>query len=305
MDRGAAGRGDRRRADRAGRGGPPARSGGWSRWCWRPGPVAGAAVREWHHVRLFSRWGELVDPAAEKLLAPTGWPAPDPDAYPTGAEWAQQYLQPLADALGDRVRYGARVVGVARRGWDRVVDAGRGSRAADRARADATRGEERITARAVVDASGTWTQPNPLGGDGLPALGEDAAADRIALPGARPDRPGGPRPLRRQADRGRRQRALRADGAGRVRRARRAGARHPGRLAAAPRRDRQHLRRRRRRPAARPRRPGQRAARGRRRRAHHDGDRVPHRRRRRTEDGRLCWSRSTGAGSTRSTRSSR
>ena len=40
-------------------------------------------------------------------------------------------------------------------------------------------GEERITARAVVDASGTWGLPNPLGGDGLPALGEQAAADRI------------------------------------------------------------------------------------------------------------------------------
>ncbi len=36
------------------------------------GPAAGASVRQWHHVRLFSRWGELVDPAAEKLLAPTG-----------------------------------------------------------------------------------------------------------------------------------------------------------------------------------------------------------------------------------------
>ena len=35
------------------------------------GPAAGASVRQWHHVRLFSRWGELVDPAAEKLLAQT------------------------------------------------------------------------------------------------------------------------------------------------------------------------------------------------------------------------------------------
>ena len=54
------------------------------------GPSAGTAVREWHHVRLFSRWGELVDPAAEKLLAPTGWQAPDADRYPTGAEWAER-----------------------------------------------------------------------------------------------------------------------------------------------------------------------------------------------------------------------
>ncbi|MHA6617250.1 NAD(P)-binding domain-containing protein [Pseudonocardia sp. DLS-67] len=142
------------------------------------GPAAGAAVREWHHVRLFSRWGELVDTAGEKLLAPTGWQAPDADRYPTGQEWADQYLQPLADALGDQVRYGARVVGVARRGWDRVVDAARASEPLT-VRVETTDGEERITARAVIDASGTWGLPNPLGGDGLPAVGEHAAAERI------------------------------------------------------------------------------------------------------------------------------
>ncbi|MGH3587897.1 MAG: NAD(P)-binding domain-containing protein, partial [Pseudonocardia sp.] len=142
------------------------------------GPVAGAAVREWHHVRLFSRWGELIDTAGEKLLAPARWRAPDPGRYPTGREWAAQYLQPLADALGDRVRYGARVMGVARRGWDRVVDTARGSEPLT-VRVESAAGEERITARAVIDASGTWGLPNPLGGDGLPALGEHAAADRI------------------------------------------------------------------------------------------------------------------------------
>jgi len=143
------------------------------------GSAAGASVRQWHHVRLFSRWGELVDPAAEKLLAPTGWRSADPDTYPTGAEWAEHYLQPLADVLGQRVRFGARVVGVARQGRDRVVDAGR-DREPLTVHVRTTNGEERITARAVVDASGTWTTPNPLGADGLPALGEAAAADRIA-----------------------------------------------------------------------------------------------------------------------------
>ena len=32
----------------------------------------------------------------------------------------------------------------------------------------------------MVDASGTWRQPNPLGADGYPALGEREHADRIA-----------------------------------------------------------------------------------------------------------------------------
>jgi cation diffusion facilitator CzcD-associated flavoprotein CzcO len=143
------------------------------------GLSAGTSVREWHHVRLFSRWAELVDPAAEKLLAPTGWQAPDTDRYPTGAEWVERYLQPLADVLGDRVRYGTRVMGVARQGRDRVVDTDRETEPLT-VHVTTADGEERITARAVVDASGTWGGPNPLGGDGLPALGERAAADRIA-----------------------------------------------------------------------------------------------------------------------------
>ena len=132
--------------------------------------------------------GELVDSAAEKLLAPTGWVAPDPDRYPTGREWAEEYLQPLAEALGDRVRYGSRVVGVARRGWDLVVDSGRETEPLT-VHVVPTAGEERITARAVVDASGTWARPNPLGADGWPALGEPPRPTGSAT-ACRPHRPG-------------------------------------------------------------------------------------------------------------------
>ncbi|NEC11519.1 NAD(P)-binding domain-containing protein [Streptomyces sp. SID8014] len=143
------------------------------------GQKAGAAVREWTHVRLFSTWGEVVDPAAEKLLAPTGWTRPDPATYPSGGDWAEQYLQPLADVLGDRVRLGAAVTGVSRTGRDRIVDAGREQQpfVVHFTRADGR--EERVFARSVIDASGTWATPSPAGGSGLPALGERAAANRI------------------------------------------------------------------------------------------------------------------------------
>ncbi|CAM3346589.1 NAD(P)-binding domain-containing protein [Kibdelosporangium persicum] len=133
------------------------------------GPVAGSAVAQWNHVRLFSRWSELVDPAAARLLEPAGWRRPDGETYPTGREWAELYLRPLAKALGERVRFGTRVTGVTRRGRDRVVDAGR-----DTEPFTVHAGDERIEAQAVIDASGTWTSPNPLGGDGLPAVGEQA-----------------------------------------------------------------------------------------------------------------------------------
>ncbi|CAM04245.1 pyridine nucleotide-disulfide oxidoreductase [Saccharopolyspora erythraea NRRL 2338] len=146
------------------------------------GSQAGASVREWGHVRLFSQWSELIDPAAARLLDQHGWQRPDPAGYPTGADWVAGYLQPLAAALGARVRFNARVSGVARRGRDRVVDAGREAEPLTVHVATAD-GDERITARAVIDASGTWGSPNPLGGDGLPALGEHAASERITYRG--------------------------------------------------------------------------------------------------------------------------
>ncbi|WP_326648150.1 NAD(P)-binding domain-containing protein [Streptomyces sp. NBC_01750] len=144
------------------------------------GDGAGSAVREWSHVRLFSTWAELVDPAAEKLLAPTGWTAPDGATYPTGGDWAAQYLQPLADTLGDAVRFGARVTGVSRLGRDRVVDVDRDQQPLTVHILNTDGTEERITAGAVIDASGTWSTPSPIGGDGLPALGERTASDRIS-----------------------------------------------------------------------------------------------------------------------------
>ncbi len=86
------------------------------------GPAS--AVAEWGHVRLFSAWPELVDAASARLLEPTGWKRPT-SGYPTGAEWIERYLAPLAAALGERVRYDARVVAVSRKGRDRLVDADR------------------------------------------------------------------------------------------------------------------------------------------------------------------------------------
>lgn len=139
------------------------------------GETPAAAVKAWGHVRMFSPWSELVDPGGARLLAPSGWVAP-PQGYPTGAEWVDLYLAPLARTLGDRVRYGTRVVGVSRRGRDRLVSAGRDEQPFVIHVEDATGTEERFDARAVLDASGTWGRPNPVGADGLPAIGEGGAA---------------------------------------------------------------------------------------------------------------------------------
>lgn len=147
------------------------------------GADAGAAIGEWSHVRLFSSWSELIDPAARRLLEDAGtWTAPDDSGYPTGGEWRGAYLQPLADLLdatsGGTVRYDSRVVGVGRAGRDLLVDSGRETDAFA-VHVESPEGRERLLAGAVVDASGTWTQPNPLGADGYLALGETEHAARI------------------------------------------------------------------------------------------------------------------------------
>jgi hypothetical protein len=135
-----------------------------------------ASVRDWGHVRLFSPWRFNVDKAALRLLEASGWQAPPPDALPTGDELYQQYLRPLAElpALRDRLQLGHRVVALARVGMDKIRTKGR-EHAPFLIRTE--RGE--FAARAVIDASGTWGHPNPLGATGLPALGEREHAARI------------------------------------------------------------------------------------------------------------------------------
>ncbi|MEU7874634.1 FAD-dependent oxidoreductase [Dactylosporangium sp. NPDC049140] len=157
-----------------------------------------AAVREWGHVRLFSPWRYNIDAAARRLLTDAGWVDPDPDVLPTGAQLADDYLQPLADvpALKPHVRYSARVTAVTRLGVDRLRTAGRDT-APFLVRLD--NGDD-VLARAVIDASGTWRMPNVLGASGIPAHGENTAAGFVehALPdvlGADRDRFAGRRTL--------------------------------------------------------------------------------------------------------------
>ena len=135
----------------------------------------GSAVEQWEHVRAFSPWPELVDPAAARLLEPTGWTAQE-SGFPTGREWIDGYLAPLADGLATRVQYGALVQAVSRLGRDRLVSPGRAETpfVVHTTSADGT--QCRVQAQAIIDASGTWGQPNPAGADGVPAIGERPAA---------------------------------------------------------------------------------------------------------------------------------
>lgn len=150
------------------------------------GEAAGAAIREWGHTRLFSPWEHLVDEAAARLLSGTDWTAPKASRAPSGDELVAEYLEPLAahEAIAPNVRRGVEVLAVTREGMDRTRTRGRSQAPfALRLRLpDGTVVDE--TARAVVDASGTWGQANPLGSGGLEPLGWDDVAEHVlpALP---------------------------------------------------------------------------------------------------------------------------
>ena len=81
--------------------------------------------------------------------------------------------------MAPTLHLGARVVGVTRAGIDKLKDEGREDAPFELV-VDEQGVERRYLADAVIDASGTWTRPNPLGAGGLPAAGERAHADRIS-----------------------------------------------------------------------------------------------------------------------------
>lgn len=148
------------------------------------GDGPGAAVASWGHVRLFSPWRYDIDDAARRLLEPTGWTAPDLDELPTGAELVNEYLVPLAatEQIASRLRTGTRVLAVARDGADKTRSLGR-ERRVYRVRTLTADGQvEDVLARAVIDASGTFTTSNPLGASGLPAVGESEARGFVTGP---------------------------------------------------------------------------------------------------------------------------
>lgn len=145
------------------------------------GPAVGHAVRQWSHVQLFSPWEYNVDRAAERLLLASGWNSPDPSQYPTGAELIERYLEPLATntALSEHVRTGSRVTDISRVGFDKLKTRNRET-APFEVRYQNGAGPKALLADAVIDASGTWSSPNPAGANGLLAIGETSAARQIA-----------------------------------------------------------------------------------------------------------------------------
>lgn len=138
------------------------------------GSRVGASMLEWGHVRVFSPWRYNIDAAARALLEQAGWQSPKAKALPNGGEIVAQYLEPLAalPQIAENLILNATVTAISREGKDKVSSVDRDKAPFVVCYSDRNGDEHRVRARAVIDASGTWTRPNPIGVDGLPVPGE-------------------------------------------------------------------------------------------------------------------------------------
>lgn len=166
------------------------------------GGSVGASLLEWGHVRVFSPWRYNIDAVARSLLEQTDWQAPDDEGLPTGSEITRDYLLPLSQLpqIAPNLNLGSTVTAITRKGRNKVSSTGRDLAPFIVRYTDREGSECRVLARAVIDASGTWQQPNPIGVDGLPIAGETFLSDVIAygipdVTGARKDDYAGKRVL--------------------------------------------------------------------------------------------------------------
>lgn len=145
------------------------------------GPSVGHHVLQWGHVRLFSPWQFNIDKAAKELLEKNGWIAPADGELPTGKELVERYLLQVAELpqIKPFTRTGRKVVGISRKGQDKLKTGDRESLPFILYVEGEDGRIELIEAKAVIDTSGTWGQPNPANASGIWTYQEKALKDKI------------------------------------------------------------------------------------------------------------------------------
>ncbi len=145
-----------------------------------------ANVQSWGHVVLFSPFGMNRSTWGLGIVRKhtTTTSVPDDDELLTGHAFAERYLIPLGEAMAQHADIHAetRVVAIGRTDLlkhEAIGDHRRGS-AGFRILTECTDGQQQSHAADIlIDASGTYGHHRPLGTGGIPAIGEQAAADRI------------------------------------------------------------------------------------------------------------------------------
>lgn len=144
------------------------------------GAHLGSNILTWGHVRLFSPWQYNIDKAALSLLEKQGWDSPDLKALPTGKEIVEKYLQPLANLpeIKPFIHWNTKVLSIGRKDTDKMKTANRESMPF-MIYTEKDGVLQVYEARAVLDASGTWGNPNPANSNGIWLKEEQSLKEHI------------------------------------------------------------------------------------------------------------------------------
>jgi thioredoxin reductase len=144
------------------------------------GSSVASNILTWKHIRVFSPWRYNIDKAARQLLDESGWVGPDDDGLPTGEELYNQYFKPFYELpfIKPNIFLNAKVLSVGRKNTDKMKTLGRENLPFV---VQVFHNSEvmNFDTRAVIDTSGTWNSPNPIGSGGVYAIGEVENRDHI------------------------------------------------------------------------------------------------------------------------------
>lgn len=137
-------------------------------------------IRTWGHVTLFSPWRYNINKAAKALLEETDWLAPNLETLPTGHELIDLYLKPLSELAQIKpfIQLNTKVVGVSRELNDKMKSKNRVNQSF-KIYVETENDIHVIEAKAVIDATGTWGNPNPANSTGVWLQTEKVLADHI------------------------------------------------------------------------------------------------------------------------------
>lgn len=137
-------------------------------------------IRTWGHVTLFSPWRYNINKATKSLLEGSDWIEPNLETIPTGHELIDLYLKPLAELtqIKPNIRLNSKVVGISRQLNDKMKSKNRFNQSFN-IYVEKEDDIDIIEAKAVIDATGTWGNPNPANSTGVWLQNEKALADHI------------------------------------------------------------------------------------------------------------------------------
>jgi len=144
------------------------------------GESVGQNILSWSHVQLFSPWKYNIDQAAKELLQQGNWKAPNDTILPSGGELVAQYLFPLADLpeIKPHIKLNSQVRAIGRKGLDKMKTLDREKRPFS-IKVEEKNAIKYYEASAVIDATGTWNQPNPIDSGCVFAAGEEQLNEHI------------------------------------------------------------------------------------------------------------------------------